>query len=186
MIPQSFIQELLSRLDIVEVIGKHVPLKKTGKNYIACCPFHKEKTPSFTVTPSKQIYKCFGCGVFGNAIGFTMAYEGLTYPEAVRTLAGRLGMVVPEDAVGREKSARAKTLFDHMQAAADFYRKSLETAPRAKEYLKNRGITPETAARFCLGFSPDAWSCILHACFPGTTCTVPASSNAKWSLSVVL
>lgn len=166
MIPQSFIQELLSRLDIVEVIGKHVPLKKTGKNYIACCPFHKEKTPSFTVTPSKQIYKCFGCGVFGNAIGFTMAYEGLTYPEAVRTLAGRLGMVVPEDAVGREKNARAKTLFDHMQAAADFYRKSLETAPRAKEYLKNRGITPETAARFCLGFSPDAWNALKDVLGP--------------------
>ena len=166
MIPQSFIQELLSRLDIVEVIGKHVPLKKTGKNYIACCPFHKEKTPSFTVTPSKQIYKCFGCGVFGNAIGFTMAYEGLTYPEAVRTLAGRLGMAVPEDATGREKSARAKTLFDHMQAAADFYRKSLETAPRAKEYLKNRGITPETAARFCLGFSPDAWNALKDVLGP--------------------
>lgn len=166
MIPQSFVQELLSRLDIVEVIGKHVPLKKTGKNYVACCPFHKEKTPSFTVTPSKQIYKCFGCGVFGNAIGFTMAYEGLTYPEAVRALAGRLGMVVPEDAAGREKSARTRTLFDHMQAAADFYRRSLESAPRAREYLKNRGVTPQTAGRFCLGFSPDAWNALKDVLGP--------------------
>lgn len=166
MIPQSFIQELLSRLDIVEVIGKHVPLKKTGKNFIACCPFHKEKTPSFTVTPSKQIYKCFGCGVFGNAIGFTMAYEGLTYPEAVRVLAERLGMVVPEDATERKKVARARTLFDHMQAAADFYRKSLESAPQAKAYLKKRGITPETAARFCLGFAPDAWNALKDVLGP--------------------
>lgn len=158
MIPQSFIQELLSRLDIVEVIGRHVSLKKTGKNYIACCPFHKEKTPSFTVTPSKQIYKCFGCGAFGDAIRFTMTYEGLNYPEAIRALAERLGMVVPEDEVGRKKSARAKTLFDHMLEAADFYRTQLGCSERAKTYLKNRGITAETAARFCLGFSPESWN----------------------------
>ena len=95
-----------------------------------------------------------------------MAYEGLTYPEAVRALAGRLGMVVPEDAAGREKSARTRTLFDHMQAAADFYRRSLESAPRAREYLKNRGVTPQTAGRFCLGFSPDAWNALKDVLGP--------------------
>lgn len=160
MIPQSFIQELLSRLDIVEVISRHVPLKKTGKNYIACCPFHREKTPSFTVTPSKQIYKCFGCGAFGDAIRFTMNYEGLNYPEAIKALAGRLGMVVPEDEEGKKRSAKAKTLYDHMKEAADFYRASLAKSEVAINYLKGRGITGETAARYCLGYSPEAWNAL--------------------------
>ena len=160
MIPQSFIQELLSRLDIVEVISRHVPLKKTGKNYIACCPFHREKTPSFTVTPSKQIYKCFGCGAFGDAIRFTMNYEGLNYPEAIKALAGRLGMVVPEDEEGKKRSAKAKTLYDHMKEAADFYRTNLSKSDVAINYLKGRGITGETAARYCLGYSPEAWNAL--------------------------
>ncbi len=160
MIPQSFIQELLSRLDIVEVISRHVPLKKTGKNYIACCPFHREKTPSFTVTPSKQIYKCFGCGAFGDAIRFTMNYEGLNYPEAIRALASRLGMVVPEDEEGKKRSAKAKTLYDHMKEAADFYRVNLSKSTLAINYLKGRGITGETAALYCLGYSPEAWNAL--------------------------
>lgn len=160
MIPQSFIQELLSRLDIVEVISRHVPLKKTGKNYIACCPFHREKTPSFTVTPSKQIYKCFGCGAFGDAIRFTMNYEGLNYPEAIQTLANRLGMVVPEDEEGKKRSAKAKTLYDHMKEAADFYRANLAKSEIAKNYLKGRGITGETAALYSLGYSPEAWNAL--------------------------
>ena len=160
MIPQGFIQELLSRLDIVEVISRHVPLKKTGKNYIACCPFHKEKTPSFTVTPSKQIYKCFGCGAFGDAIRFTMNYEGLSYPEAIKALAGRLGMEVPEDPEGKRRATKAKTLYDHTEAAKDFYRSQLAKSEVGKNYLKKRGIGSEIAAIYSLGYSPDAWNAL--------------------------
>ena len=157
MIPESFIQELLNRVDIVEMINKVVPLKKTGKNYMACCPFHKEKTPSFSVNPQKQFFKCFGCGAAGSAIGFVMRYEGLTYPEAIRKLADSVGMVVPEEKGAAKREARARTLTDRMQQAADFYVEALKENTRAQDYLKTRGITGETAARFSLGYSPDAW-----------------------------
>ena len=157
MIPQSFIQELLSRIDIVDYVNKVVPLKKAGKNFMACCPFHNEKTPSFTVNQPKQFYKCFGCGASGNAIGFVMQYEGLNFPEAVRRLADTVGMQVPEEPLAAERHARAKTLTDRMKMASDFYMEALKTNPRAQDYLKGRGITGETAARFSLGYSPDAW-----------------------------
>ncbi len=157
MIPESFIQELLSRIDIVEVINKVSPLKRTGKNYMCCCPFHKEKTPSFSVSQQKQFFKCFGCGAAGNVIGFVMRYEGLTYPEAIRRLAESIGMTVPEAPGQKKAQARARSLTDMMKAAADFYTQSLKTSTRTIEYLKRRGITGETAARFALGYSPDAW-----------------------------
>ncbi len=157
MIPESFIQELLSRIDIVEVINKVVPLKRTGKNYMACCPFHREKTPSFSVSPQKQFYKCFGCGASGSAIGFVMKYEGLSYIEAVRKLAETVGMTVPEDPRGEEKRARTRTLTDYMKEAADFYTRCLKDNPRAVDYLKTRAISGQTAARYQLGYSPDAW-----------------------------
>lgn len=157
MIPQSFIQELLSRVDIVELINKVVPLKKTGKNYMCCCPFHKEKTPSFSVSGQKQFYKCFGCGASGNAIGFVMQFEGLGYVEAITKLAESVGMTVPQDPHAKERSTKAKTLTDLMQEAAAFYSQSLKGNTRAVDYLKTRGITGETAARFGLGYSPDAW-----------------------------
>ena len=157
MIPESFIQELLSRVDIVELIGKYVPLKRAGKSFMACCPFHKEKSPSFSVSQSKQFFHCFGCGASGNAIGFLMKYEDLTFPEAVRKLAEMYGLQVPEDAGARERRVRAKTLYDLMQEACDYYRQCLQDNSRAVDYLKNRGIGLKTIARFGLGYSPDSW-----------------------------
>lgn len=157
MIPESFIQELLTRVDIVELIGRTVQLKKTGKNFMACCPFHKEKTPSFSVSPQKQLYKCFGCGAGGSAIQFVMQLEGVNYPEAIRRLAGMVGMTVPEDPFAAKRAARAHTLTDRMDMATAFYRKSLPSAAHAVAYLKKRGITGETAARYALGFSPEGW-----------------------------
>lgn len=157
MIPESFIQELLSRIDIVDVINKVSPLKRTGKNFMCCCPFHKEKTPSFSVSQQKQFFKCFGCGASGNVIGFLMRYEGLSYPEAIRKLAESIGMTVPETPRDRETRTRVRSLTDMMKAASDYYSASLKTNTRTIEYLKQRGITGETAARFALGYSPDAW-----------------------------
>ena len=157
MILESFIQELLSRIDIVEVINKVSPLKRTGKNFMCCCPFHKEKTPSFSVSQQKQFFKCFGCGASGNVIGFLMRYEGLSYPEAIRKLAESIGMTVPETPRDRETRTRVRSLTDMMKAASDYYSASLKTNTRTIEYLKQRGITGETAARFALGYSPDAW-----------------------------
>ncbi len=157
MIPESFIQELLSRIDIVEVINKVSPLKRTGKNFMCCCPFHKEKTPSFSVSQQKQFFKCFGCGASGNVIGFLMRYEGLSYPEAIRKLAESIGMTVPETPRDRKTRTRVRSLTDMMKAASDYYSASLKTNTRTIEYLKQRGITGETAARFALGYSPDAW-----------------------------
>lgn len=157
MIPESFIQELLGRIDIVEVINKVSPLKRTGKNFMCCCPFHKEKTPSFSVSQQKQFFKCFGCGASGNVIGFLMRYEGLSYPEAIRKLAESIGMTVPETPRDRETRTRVRSLTDMMKAASDYYSASLKTNTRTIEYLKQRGITGETAARFALGYSPDAW-----------------------------
>lgn len=156
MIPQSFIQELLNRIDLVELVNKVVPLKKTGKNFQACCPFHNEKTPSFNVNPQKQFFKCFGCGASGTAIGFVMQYEGLNFPEAVKRLADQVGMQVPaEDPKTAEREARARTLTDRMQLAADFYKESLKTSQRAQDYLKGRGISGATASRYGLGYAPD-------------------------------
>ena len=152
MIPEGFITNLLDRADIADVVGRYVPLKKAGRNLMACCPFHKEKTPSFSVSPTKQIYKCFGCGASGNAIGFVMAYEGVEFPDAVRKLAGFYGMQVPEDqspAKVRQRE-KARTLTDYMGEAAAFYTKSLAQSPLAIDYLKNRAILSETAQRFGL------------------------------------
>ena len=168
MIPEGFISSLLERADIVDVIGRYVTLKKSGRNFMACCPFHKEKTPSFSVSPSKQIFKCFGCGKAGNAIGFLMDIEHLEFPEAVRRLADIYGMQVPEDNSPhrQEERARAKTLGEYMKEAADFYSETLKATSRAIDYLKQREITGETALRFGLGFSPDGWHG-LQAIFPG-------------------
>ena len=167
MIPEGFITSLLDRADIVDVVGRYVTLKKSGRNYMCCCPFHKEKTPSFSVSPSKQFYKCFGCGKSGNAIGFLMDIENLEFPEAVRKLAGFYGMDVPEDRSPAKRAAaeRAKSLSDYMKTAADFYTLQLKTTKKAIDYLKRREISGETAARFALGYSPDGWHG-LQAVFP--------------------
>ena len=157
MIPESFIEEVLSRTDIVQVIGRYVKLQHKGINWMACCPFHKEKTPSFAVNPSKQFFKCFGCGEHGTAITFLMKFKGLSFPEAIKELADDLGMEVPEDRQAKIRQARAKTLTDYLAQAADFYHQTLFHDRHAIEYLKGRGITEETVNTFQLGLSPDAW-----------------------------
>jgi len=169
MIPQDFIQTLLSRVDIVEVIDRRVPLKKAGANYQACCPFHNEKSPSFTVSPTKQFYHCFGCGAHGTAIGFLMEYAGLGYVDAIKELAGQLGLNVPETTtVNPERVKQAASLIEIMQRAAQFYRQRLKQTPLAIDYLKKRGLTGEIAARFGLGYAPTGWQ-NLEAIFDNYT-----------------
>jgi DNA primase len=167
MIPQEFIQSLLGRVDIVDVVDRHVKLKKAGANYQACCPFHTEKTPSFTVSPSKQFYHCFGCGAHGNAIGFLMEYQGLAYPEAIRMLAESVGMPVPETRTPRQQASEAQApgLAALMMDALNYYRAELKKSKVAIEYLKGRGLSGEIAARYGLGFAPDGWQ-NLEAVFP--------------------
>jgi DNA primase len=158
MIPQGFIQDLLARVDIVDVVGRQVQLKKGGQNFLGLCPFHGEKTPSFTVSPSKQFYHCFGCGAHGSAIGFLMDQRGLSYVEAIHELAQQVGMAVPDEVRSdRDQAHRSRGLTDLLGLAADFYRRELKASPVAIEYLKGRGITGRTAARFALGYAPDAW-----------------------------
>ncbi len=159
MIPNDFIQTLLSRIDIVDVIDRYVPLKKAGANYQACCPFHSEKTPSFTVSPTKQFYHCFGCGAHGTAIGFLMEYGGKAFPDAVEELARDAGLEVPrvERPGESERREQAGDLTALTLEAARFYRAQLKDAPRAIAYLKDRGLTGAIAARFGIGYAPDAW-----------------------------
>ena len=166
MIPQSFIQELLGRVDIVDVIERHLPLKKGGVNYFACCPFHGEKSPSFSVSPSKQFYHCFGCGAHGSAIGFLMEYLGLSYVDAIKELASQIGMAVPEeDRPGGRFRPTTSPLTDVMATAARYYREQLKHAPQAIAYLKSRGLTGEIATHFGIGYAPDGWNS-LCAAFP--------------------
>jgi DNA primase len=158
MIPESFIQELLSRVDIVDVVERYITLKKAGANYHACCPFHSEKTPSFTVSASKQFYHCFGCGAHGSAIGFVMQYAGLGFIEAVEELANNLGIPVPREIGTRsQERARQQPLTERMARAARFYKEQLKASPVAIDYLKGRGLTGEIAARYGLGYAPDDW-----------------------------
>ena len=159
MIPNDFIQTLLSRVDIVDVIDRYVPLKKAGANYQACCPFHSEKTPSFTVSPTKQFYHCFGCGAHGTAIGFLMEHGGKAFPDAVEELARDAGLEVPrvERPGESERREQAMDLTAVTLEAAKFYRAQLKDAPRAIAYLKERGLTGAIAARFGIGYAPDAW-----------------------------
>ena len=168
LIPQSFIDDLLNRTDIVEVVSSRIQLKKTGKNYSACCPFHKEKTPSFTVSPDKQFYYCFGCGAGGNALGFVMDHDQLEFPQAVEELAKRAGMDVPrEERGGRGHTPRQPTdspLYPLLSAAAEFYKQALKSHPARKaavNYLKGRGLTGEIARDFGLGFAPPGWDNLL-------------------------
>lgn len=159
MIPDDFIQNLLARVDIVDVVERHVPLRKAGANYVACCPFHQEKTPSFTVSPTKQFYHCFGCGAHGTAIGFLMAHSGQSFVESVEELAGRAGMTVPHVAT-KPESASANSGTDLREAlltAMRFYKIRLKESPRAVAYLQRRGLTGEIAARFGLGYAPSGW-----------------------------
>ncbi len=170
MIPQDFVDQLLSRVDIVDVVDRYVPLKKGGQNYLACCPFHKEKSPSFTVSPTKQFYHCFGCGAHGSAIGFVMEYQGLGFVDAVRLLAEGVGLQVPQESRVNQEAARVArekqlTLEDALQRAAVYYKQQLKAAPNAIRYFKERGVTGEVAARFGLGYAPGEWQ-NLETVFP--------------------
>ena len=165
-IPQQFIDELIARADIVELIGARVPLKKQGKEFKACCPFHGEKTASFTVSPAKQFYHCFGCGAHGTALGFLIEHDRLGFIEAVEELASRAGLEIPREArEGGEGPDRE--LYDLTAAVAQFYRDELKGDARAKEYLQGRGLTGETCARFGIGYAPDSWNAVLRK-FGGT------------------
>ncbi len=163
MIPQAFIQELLARIDIVDVVGQHVKLRKAGANLLGLCPFHGEKSPSFTVSPAKQFYHCFGCGAHGSAIGFLMEHAGLSYVEAIGELARSLGLAVPQERGSGPVAAVEPDLPRLMQAASDFYRQRLKESPRAIDYLKGRGLAGTTAARYAIGYAPDGWRSLQAA-----------------------
>ena len=155
MIPRDFIDTLLARVDIVDVIDRRVPLKKAGQNYQACCPFHSEKTPSFTVSPTKQFYHCFGCGAHGTAISFLMEYEHMSFRDAVAALAQDAGLPVPESAQEHDRPKPPPALWEALEQAAHFYRQQLKQSPRAIDYLKGRGLTGKIAARYGIGYAPE-------------------------------
>ena len=164
-IPQHFIDDLLGRADIVEIIGRRIPLKKAGREFQACCPFHNEKTPSFTVSPTKQFYHCFGCGAHGTALGFLMEYDRLSFPEAVEELASSMGLEVPREAAF-EQGPDNRPLYDILEQAARLYEQQLRQhadAPRAVDYLRGRGVSGAVAAGFRLGFAPPGWDNLLQA-----------------------
>jgi DNA primase len=167
VIPDSFKRDLLNRVDIVDIIQRHLQLKKAGANFSACCPFHNEKSPSFTVSPSKQFYHCFGCGAHGDAIGFLMEYSGLGYIEAIKELAESAGMAMPEfePRFGKKKEESGPDLYELMQRAMQYYREQLKAAPQAIEYLKGRGLSGGVAAHFGIGYAPEGWQ-NLQAVFP--------------------
>lgn len=157
-IPQDFIDGLLARVDVVDVINTRVPLKKKGREYTACCPFHNEKTPSFTVSTSKQFYHCFGCGVHGNAISFLMEYDHMGYVEAIETLASQIGQEVPREGGDNKPNKRiSKDLYDLMTDANEYFQLQLQGADAAKQYLENRGLSVDVCNRFMLGYSHTGW-----------------------------
>ena len=154
-IPQSFVQELLARADVVEIVGRYVTLKKGGANFVGLCPFHSEKSPSFSVSPSKQFFHCFGCGKTGNAIGFLMEHAGMSFVEAVHDLAQQFGMQVPEDDTSPQDRAHAaqqrdkqSTLNQVLEKAGQAYQKHLKNSPRAVAYFKSRGVSGQIAKQF--------------------------------------
>lgn len=162
LIPKHFIEDLIARVDLVELIGSRVPLKKHGKEYKACCPFHGEKTPSFTVVPDKNFYHCFGCGEHGNALGFLMKHDNLGFIEAIEDLADRVGVEVPREQTPGQRPPPSDALFATLDNAAAFYRSELMNSTRGKDYFKSRGLTGETAVTFSLGYAPDAWDSVLR------------------------
>lgn len=172
MLAQGFVQDLLSRVDVVEVVGRHVELKKAGINHKGLCPFHGEKSPSFIVSPSRQTYHCFGCGVHGDAIRFLTEHHGMGFMDAVRDLAQQVGLTVPERQDSPEDRARADaeksqraTLSEVLAKAGEHYRSALKASPRAVAYLKKRGLTGTVAARFGMGYAPEGWR-TLAGVFP--------------------
>ena len=182
-IPQSFIQELLARVDVVEVVGRHVQLKKGGANFMGLCPFHGEKSPSFSVSPSKQFFHCFGCGKHGNAVGFLMEHTGVGFVEAVKDLAQQVGLQVPQEDLSPQQRAQAAeqrqkqaTLNDVLEKAAEAYRAQLRTSQRAIDYLKRRGLTGQIAKTFGLGYAPEGWR-FLSTVLPDYQGPLPVESG---------
>ena len=162
-IPQHFIDELIARADIVEIIGARVQLKKAGREYKACCPFHDEKTPSFWVSPDKQFYHCFGCGKHGTVLGFLMDHDHMAFPEAVEELATRLGVEVPHEGGSDAGPRRAEdSLYDLTKEVARFYAECLTRDARARDYVARRGLTAETLERFQIGYAPNSWNELLR------------------------
>ena len=160
LIPQDFIDDLVARADIVEVIGRRVQLKKAGREFKACCPFHDEKTPSFTVSPAKGFYHCFGCGAHGTSIGFLMEYDHMSFVEAVESLASLMGVEVPRNESDRP-ARRYDELFSLLDSVARHWQTCLKNSPNAIEYVRQRGIDGSTAKRFGIGYAPDGWSNVL-------------------------
>ena len=163
-IPQTFIDELIARADIAEIIGARVPLKKSGREYKANCPFHGEKTPSFWVSPEKQFYHCFGCGAHGTVLGFLMNYDRLSFPEAIEDLAARLGLEVPREGGDTGTGPRRvdDEAYDLMGKVARFYMDQLARDERATQYVQKRGLTSETLERFGVGYAPNSWNDVLR------------------------
>ncbi len=160
-IPQHFIDDLIARADIVEVISSRMPLKKAGREFKGLCPFHGEKTPSFTVSPGKQFFHCFGCGAHGTALGFLMEYEHMEFVDAIEALAGSLGIEVPREEGGKDERSNAD-LYTLLERAADFYWEQMKTSERAKEYLQQRGLDGRTARDFKIGYAPQGWDTLLN------------------------
>lgn len=171
LIPKSFIHDLIERADVVEVVDSRVPLKKAGRNYQACCPFHNEKSPSFTVAPDKQFYHCFGCGEHGNALDFLMKFDGLEFPEAVEELAHMLGLEVPRETSGNpaadaRKRAQESSDYEQMELAAKFFAHQLRQHSNSAtviDYLKGRGLSGEIVKQFQIGYAPDGWDGLLSS-----------------------
>ncbi len=204
MIPPSFIHDLLNRVDIVNVVDRYVPLKKAGANYSACCPFHNEKTPSFTVSPTKQFFHCFGCGAHGSPINFLMEYSGMNFVEAVTDLATSVGMQVPAQSMERNRSASLESgsspiegeyleesttasrqnLNEVMHEATQFYREQLKQSEKAVAYLKKRGLSGGTAAHFAIGYAPGGWQ-NLEVVFSGYKSEVAENPLIKAGLVIV-
>ena len=160
LIPQDFIDDLIARADIVELVGRRTPLKKAGREFKGCCPFHDEKTPSFTVSPGKGFYHCFGCGAHGTAVGFLMEYDHMSFVEAIESLAGSMGVEVPRSE-SDQPARRYDELFSLMDTVARHWQACLKESPAAVEYVKNRGIDGPTAKRYGIGYAPDGWSNVL-------------------------
>ena len=162
-LPESFIDNLLSRVDLVEIIGSRVPLKKQGKDYSARCPFHDERSPSFTVSPSKQFYYCFGCGAKGTAISFLMNYDRLTFMDAVEDLAKRAGVEIPKDARQQADADDGRELYAALDASSQFFQKQLTASDKAKSYLSRRGVDAKSIAQFAIGYAPEGFNGLMDA-----------------------
>src|SRR5688572_20566054 len=162
-IPDSFLDELLSRADIVELIESRIPLRRQGREYSARCPFHDERSPSFTVSPTKQFYHCFGCGAHGTAIRFLMEYDRMEFLDAVEELAQRVGMQVPRDAQPNTPQQDFSPLYEVLDAAARFFQRHLSESDKARAYFDKRGVDEANRRRFGLGYAPDSWDALKNA-----------------------